>query len=539
MAFLGRESDAGLRPAVRDTSRTISCPDGGWAIYPGGPTDVSASVKAYFALKLTGRSPDEPGDGRGRAGRSSRPAVPTQCNSFTRFYLALLGQIGYDECPCVPPELVLIPPRLELQPERDVGLDADDRRAAVDHVVLQAGAVAARPSRASPSCSATTAAGRRGGRPAGSPGPTSSWGSTACSSGSIAGCPPPGGSRRSGRRIAGCSSTARTPTAWVRSSRRWSTRSSRCDAWVTTLDSPDGPVGDRAARRPADRRGRPGPRAALPLAGLGHGDRHDRAGRRRAARRPSRPGTGAVDWLLAKEVRHPGDWADPPARASSRPAGTSSSATRSIPTSTTARWCCWPSTGRRWPTTRPSQAATRRGVDWLLSMQNRDGGWAAYDVDIDNQVLTKLPFADHNAMLDPSCADITARVLELLGTLGYRADHPAVAPRARLPLEHPGARGLLVRPLGRQLHLRHLAGLAGPGGHRLPDGSPGDPAGRRLARIDPAALGRLGRDLPELRRPVAQGDRRADALADGLGHARARSPPAVPRPPPSAAASIT
>jgi squalene-hopene/tetraprenyl-beta-curcumene cyclase len=72
-------------------------------------------------------------------------------------------------------------------------------------------------------------------------------------------------------------------------------------------------------------------------------------------------------------------------------------------------------------------AATRRGVDWLLSMQNRDGGWAAYDIDIDNQVLTQLPFADHNAMLDPSCADITARVLELLGTLGYRDDHPKVA----------------------------------------------------------------------------------------------------------------
>ena len=60
-------------------------------------------------------------------------------------------------------------------------------------------------------------------------------------------------------------------------------------------------------------------------------------------------------------------------------------------------------------------------------MQNRDGGWAAFDVDIDNQVLTKVPFADHNAMLDPSCADITARVLETLGTLGYRADHPAIA----------------------------------------------------------------------------------------------------------------
>ena len=72
-------------------------------------------------------------------------------------------------------------------------------------------------------------------------------------------------------------------------------------------------------------------------------------------------------------------------------------------------------------------------------MQNRDGGWAAFDVDIDNEVLTKVPFADHNAMLDPSCADITARVLELLGTLGYRADHPAVAAGSGLPLEDAGA----------------------------------------------------------------------------------------------------
>jgi len=74
-----------------------------------------------------------------------------------------------------------------------------------------------------------------------------------------------------------------------------------------------------------------------------------------------------------------------------------------------------------------TKAATERGVNWLLSMQNRDGGWAAFDVDIDNEVLTKVPFADHNAMLDPSCADITARILEMLGQLGYRSDHPSAA----------------------------------------------------------------------------------------------------------------
>jgi squalene-hopene/tetraprenyl-beta-curcumene cyclase len=73
------------------------------------------------------------------------------------------------------------------------------------------------------------------------------------------------------------------------------------------------------------------------------------------------------------------------------------------------------------------KAATRRAVQWLLGLQNRDGGWAAFDADIDNEILTKVPFADHNAMLDPSCADITARVLEVLGDQGYRAEHPSVA----------------------------------------------------------------------------------------------------------------
>jgi squalene-hopene/tetraprenyl-beta-curcumene cyclase len=70
--------------------------------------------------------------------------------------------------------------------------------------------------------------------------------------------------------------------------------------------------------------------------------------------------------------------------------------------------------------------AISRGVNWLAGMQNRDGGWAAFDRDIDRELLTKVPFADHNAMLDPSCPDITARVLEALGEHGWRADLPAV-----------------------------------------------------------------------------------------------------------------
>jgi squalene-hopene/tetraprenyl-beta-curcumene cyclase len=67
-----------------------------------------------------------------------------------------------------------------------------------------------------------------------------------------------------------------------------------------------------------------------------------------------------------------------------------------------------------------------RGIAWLLGMQNRDGGWAAFDREINHDVLTKVPFADHNAMLDPSCPDITARVLEALGHFGWRVGDPPV-----------------------------------------------------------------------------------------------------------------
>ena len=72
-------------------------------------------------------------------------------------------------------------------------------------------------------------------------------------------------------------------------------------------------------------------------------------------------------------------------------------------------------------------------------MQNRDGGWAAFDRDINREVLTKVPFADHNAMLDPSCPDITARVLEALGHYGYRAGHPQVDRAIALPASDAGA----------------------------------------------------------------------------------------------------
>jgi squalene-hopene/tetraprenyl-beta-curcumene cyclase len=72
------------------------------------------------------------------------------------------------------------------------------------------------------------------------------------------------------------------------------------------------------------------------------------------------------------------------------------------------------------------KACAKRGLDWLLAMQSKDGGWAAFDADNNWNFLSTVPFADHNAMLDPTCADITGRVLEALAANGVGRDHAAV-----------------------------------------------------------------------------------------------------------------
>jgi squalene-hopene/tetraprenyl-beta-curcumene cyclase len=68
----------------------------------------------------------------------------------------------------------------------------------------------------------------------------------------------------------------------------------------------------------------------------------------------------------------------------------------------------------------------QRGLKWMMSFQCKDGGWAAFDKDCTKNILERVPFADHNAMLDPECADITARILELLGYENWPTDHPQI-----------------------------------------------------------------------------------------------------------------
>jgi squalene-hopene/tetraprenyl-beta-curcumene cyclase len=93
---------------------------------------------------------------------------------------------------------------------------------------------------------------------------------------------------------------------------------------------------------------------------------------------------------------------------------------------------------RKIPTDNPKKRdeCFQRGLKWMMTFQCRDGGWAAFDKDCTKNILEKVPFADHNAMLDPECADITARILELLGYEGWKTDHPQVKEALQFIREH-------------------------------------------------------------------------------------------------------
>ena len=73
------------------------------------------------------------------------------------------------------------------------------------------------------------------------------------------------------------------------------------------------------------------------------------------------------------------------------------------------------------------RAAIERGAEWVLGMQSSNGGWGSFDVDNTHHYLNNIPFADHGALLDPPTADLTARCISMMAELGYDRGHPAMA----------------------------------------------------------------------------------------------------------------
>jgi len=130
----------------------------------------------------------------------------------------------------------------------------------------------------------------------------------------------------------------------------------------------------------------------------------------------------AADWLLNREIHRKGDWSVK--RPWIEPSGWAFEFTNDwYPDIDDTAMVMLAFPHMNASKTKAQSATRKRALDWLLAMQSKDGGWAAFDVDNNWEILTHVPFADHNAMLDPTCADITGRTLEALAANGFDRDH--------------------------------------------------------------------------------------------------------------------
>lgn len=452
LAFLGRCDDPKLA-RLANTIRSQQNEEGGWSIYPGGPTEISASIKAYWTCKLAGHDPDAPFMRRARERILALGGV-TRANTFTKLYLAVLGLYPWEGCPAVPPVIILLPtwfylnlyemsswsrailvplsivwankPRVDLPararidelfvPGADVRLPWDRRPftwrnffLALDRLMKLGDRLRLTPlrRRALQQCEAWMLA--RFEKTHG-----------------LAAIFPPMVNAVMAMKALGYPDD-HPKLQWMLGE-------------IEQLELPEGdalrlqpcfsPVWDTGIVV-----------NALHFAGVA----------------PDHPVVQqAARFMLQKEVREAGDWkikvphAEPggwyfeyanewypdiddtamvimalrrtqleaPTAATNGNGHHNGNGTVSPPPALHAA-------GRLF-TEEARIDAIQRGLAWVLAMQGSNGGWASFDKDNDKWILTQVPFADHNAMIDPSTADITGRLLEMLALFDYRRGHPVV-----------------------------------------------------------------------------------------------------------------
>ena len=133
----------------------------------------------------------------------------------------------------------------------------------------------------------------------------------------------------------------------------------------------------------------------------------------------------AGEWIISKQVTTRGDWKVKNPNA--KPGGWAFEFYNELypDTDDTAEILLFLNrveiTDNRW-----KLSECQRAMDWLLRMQSKSGGWGAFDVDNDKEVLNEVPFADHKALLDPATVDVTSRILWMLAKWGFNKQHPQV-----------------------------------------------------------------------------------------------------------------
>ena len=408
---------------------SLQLPDGGWNIYHGGPAEVNATIKAYLALKLAGVPATDPRMLRARQTALSLGGVP-RMNTFSKLYLALLGLYPWEYVPTIPCEIILIGKWFYVNFNE---MSSWSRSMLVPLSIINH----FKPTRPVPA------------------------------EARLDELFPEGYHERD-------LMLARDP-AWFtwRNFFIWLDKLHKFAEHFAVLRIH--PFRARALRN-AERwmverfEGSDGLGAIFPsilnsliaLKSLGYADDHPLA--RRAEQELKKlqhetaesvrmePCTSPVwdsaivaialhesglssdhpaltrcaEWLMDREVRFRGDWQyknPAPVEPSGWVFEYHNQYNPDVDDTAMVLLAL-----RKIPTRDPRRrdACFQRGLNWTLTFQCKDGGWASFDKDCTKGILEKVPFADHNAMLDPECADITARILELLGYENFDLKHPQV-----------------------------------------------------------------------------------------------------------------
>jgi squalene-hopene/tetraprenyl-beta-curcumene cyclase len=409
-------------------------PDGGWRLYYGGPSDLSATIEAYFAMRVAGVSPDEPAMQRARRLILAQGGL-TRAHVFTKIYLALFGQFDWRGIPVIPAEIVLLPrgfhfniyefsswsrsviipltimfakkPCCVLPPDRQVeelyveppgpARYAMFRREwginwELFFILLDAGLKISEKYTSQPL--RDIALQRVEQWLLEHQEPSGDWGGIMPAMlNSILALFWLGHKLDSPPIVKGLEAIERFGIE---------------EADTFRLQSCISPVWDTALTITA-------------LADSGVPRTHP------AMRR-------AVKWTVSKQISRAGDWQVKNRRG--QPGGWAFEFNNDFypdNDDTAAVLIAFYKAGL--PDEEKGEAF-QRGLRWLLSMQGDDGGWGAFDVNNNKALLNKIPFADLESMLDPSTCDVTSRVLELLGLIGFPQAHRIVKPALRFVQHH-------------------------------------------------------------------------------------------------------
>jgi squalene-hopene/tetraprenyl-beta-curcumene cyclase len=413
--------------------RRRQLPDGGWSIYPGGPSELNATCKAYFALKLAGDSPYAPSLVRARE-MVHRLGGVEHSNSYVRFYLALVGAVSWDLVPSIPPELMLIPHWFIFNIYE---MSSWTRGIVIPMAILSA----LRPNWRLPEHAHVDELFKNPERKTAA----LDWSDQLLSWKNVFLAVDRGFKlyekfpwkpfrQRAIREAKGWLLNHIERTEGLAAI--YPAMMNSIFALMAFGHSPDDPLTFREIKEFSrfeiedEETIRMQPcvspvwdtciaMVALEEAGLP----------------PDHPAlVKAADWILSKQVVGPGDWQVKNKDAD--PGGWAFEFRNDFyPDVDDTAFVLMALQRVRYPDPSRMDAAMRRGIQWLLSMQNRDGGWGAFDRDNDRKFLCNIPFADHNAMIDPSTADVTARVVECLGRYGWAAEHPVIQRAVRFLLQ--------------------------------------------------------------------------------------------------------